>query len=103
MSEDLELTMAKEECTPTQYYPDQIGYVPNEEKPKRQMAKLYAVIVASDSQFDCVVVADDKKDLQAKINKLEQTYSDKDMTFSITALIKGHEVQFRETKTIEFI
>ena len=97
MSEDLELTMYKE------IGPDQIGYVPNEERPKRQMAKFYAVIVASDMQFDCIVVADDKRNLKAKIESLQKKCDDDGMSFSISSIIKGHEVKFKETKAIEFL
>lgn len=103
MSEDLELTMAKEDCKPTQYYPDQIEHAKGEEKPKRERSKYFAVIVASDSQFDCVIIAEDKKDLEKQIAKLTVEYDSKGMDFSIANIFKGHEVSFKETKAIEFL
>jgi hypothetical protein len=75
----------------------------HKEKPKRQMAKFYAVIVASDAQFEFVVVADDKRDLKAQIESLQKKYEDKGMSISINTIIKGHEVKFNETMAIEFL
>lgn len=111
MSEDLELTLAREKCNKSAL-PSETSVMTTfnctldpetQQKPKRERAKYFAVIVASDSQFDCVISAEDKKDLEKQIAKLTAEYDGKGMDFSIANIFKGHEVSFKETKAIEFL
>lgn len=65
------------------------------EKKTREKAKLYATILVGGS-FDSVVVADNLKHLQEILDGVKEDYS-------IAGIIKGHEIQFKETKAISFV
>lgn len=72
-------------------------------KPKRERAKLFATIVASDSQFDCIISASNENELQKEIDNIYLQYEEKGMSFSIASIIKGHEVKYKESKSVRLL
>lgn len=63
-------------------------------KPKRERAKLFAVIKDYGGGID-IIEAVDKKDLQIQLDNLGFSYS-------IEGIFKGHSVNFKERKQITF-
>ena len=72
-------------------------------KPTRERAKFFATIVASDSQFDCIISASNENELQKEIDKIYLYYEEKGMSFSIASIIKGHEVKYKESKSVRLL
>jgi hypothetical protein len=97
MSDDLELTIAKEThkmktCTPIE-----------KKLQTRKSQIIFAVIVDENSIFDCVITAADKKDFKLQMDRMDELYKENNKRYSIVSIIKGHEVEFKETKAIEFL
>jgi hypothetical protein len=69
-----------------------------ENEQSRKTAKIFAVILDQDSggSFDCILVADNKKQLLEKLDALAFQYH-------IVGIFRGQEIKFRETKKIDFI
>lgn len=72
-------------------------------KPTRERVKLFATIVASDSKFDCIISASNENELQKEIDKIYLYYEEKGMSFSIASIIKGHEVKYKESKSVRLL
>ena len=65
--------------------------------------KLFAVIVGSDSKFDCVISCIDEIDLQQQIDFICNDYEHKGMSFSIAGIFKGSTVDFKESKMVRLL
>ena len=74
-----------------------------EGKAKRERAKLFAVIIDSNSGFDCVIAVDNEKELQKQIDKLCLEHEKDETSFSIASIIKGHEVKYKESKSVRLL
>lgn len=73
------------------------------EKQKRESQKYFAVIISQvDSGFDCILEAENKKNLQEQLDKLSLTYAASSHEYSIAGIFKGYSLNFRETKQITF-
>jgi len=71
----------------------------NANKGQRQRAKLYVTILNTENAFESILVCDNENDL----NKQLAVYANDHEQFSILSIIKGHQIDFVETKKISFL
>lgn len=69
------------------------------EAKKREKAKIYCTVIDIDSNYDCTLVAVDKKNLQRQLDQLNKDGK----LYSIAHIVKGHHISFVEKSVIDFV